>query len=267
MRDTSGKDSKINPAQNKDRQGYRSNIPGRLAIVGIGPGDTNQLTQKARQAINESDVVVGYKTYIKLLTGLIGNKEIISSGMTQEAERARAAIKKAQEGKNVCIVSSGDPGIYGMAGLALELLKNKIDVEIIPGISAALSCASLLGAPIMHDFAVISLSDLLTDKRLIEKRILLAARGDFIIVLYNPKSRKRIDLFKSAVKILLKHRSRNTVVGIVRNAYRQGQNVKVTELKHLASVNNIDMFTTVIVGNSKTYVKDKFMITPRGYVF
>lgn len=226
------------------------------------------LTQKAISTIAGSQVIVGYKTYIRLLGSLIDNKEVVSTGMTEEIERAEYAIKKTQEGKNVCIISSGDPGVYGMAGLVLELL-NKMDgdikVEIIPGIPASSSCASLLGAPLMHDFVSISLSDLLTDRGLIKKRVELAAKGDFVIVLYNPKSKKRVQPLRDACRVLMRYRSPETPVGIVRNAYRDSQEIEITSLKNMLNSGKIDMFSTVIVGNTRTYVKDGFMITPRGY--
>lgn len=195
-------------------------------------------------------------------------KEIFSSGMTQEVSRARLAIEKAQKGKNVALVSSGDPGVYGMAGLVLELLdakqRDSIGIEVIPAISAATSCASLLGAPLMHDFTVISLSDILTDIGLIKRRVALAGQGDFVIVFYNPQSKKRTQPLRQAWKILMKYRPGNTPVGIVRNAARNGQEVTITTLKGMLSA-KIDMVTTIIVGNLSTYTKGKFMITPRGY--
>ena len=248
--------------------GHSSNRQGKLSIVGIGPGDRELLSKKAGYAIAECDVVVGYRTYIKLLGKLSDGKEVISSGMTEEVKRAKLAIKKAEEGKKVCLISSGDPGIYGMAGLVLELLSGNsstVKVEIIPAISAVSACASLLGAPLMHDFAVISLSDILTDIRLIEKRVELAARADFVIVFYNPKSKKRVVPLKSAWEILMKYKSPETPVGIVRNAYRSGEEFAITDLKNMFESEKIDMFTTIIVGNRKTYIKGKYMITPRGY--
>ena len=227
------------------------------------------ISQRAREAIEECQVIVGYHTYIKLLGDLTYNKEIIYSGMTEEIKRAKYAIEHAGRGRRVCVISSGDPGVYGMAGLVLELLKkndlNKIEIEIIPGIIAATACAALLGAPLMHDFAVISLSDLLTDLELIKRRIELAAKADFVIALYNPKSAKRIIPFQKACDILLKYKSPYTPVGIVQNGYRDNQEVKVTTLKNLFSFKKINMATTILIGNSKTYVKDKYMITPRGY--
>lgn len=227
------------------------------------------MSQCARKAIEESQVLVGYKTYVRLLGDLARGKEVIFSGMTEEVKRAKRAIENARRGKRVSIISSGDPGVYGMAGLVLELLKkddlNRIEIEIIPGIIAATSCAALLGAPLMHDFAVISLSDLLTDLKLIKRRVELAAKADFVIALYNPKSTKRIIPFQKACEILLKYKSPQTPVGIVQNAYRDNQEVVVTTLERLISSEKINMATTIIVGNSKTYLKGGFMITPRGY--
>lgn len=239
-----------------------------MNIVGIGPGSIRLLTKEAYEAINKSSVVVGYKTYSRLLGSLLKDKEVYSFGMGQEVERVKTAINKALEGKIVSLISGGDPGIYGMAGLALELLDRGIDIkiEIISGIPALLSCAALLGAPLMHDFAVISLSDLLTDIRLIEERLKSALFGDFVIVLYNPSSRKRRRPWESALRILLSHRSLDTPVGIVWNAKRRNEEVLITTLKKLPSFDGIDMKTTIIVGNSKTYVKGKYMITPRGYL-
>ena len=189
--------------------------------------------------------------------------------MTGEVKRARFAIKKALEGNRVCLVSGGDPGIYGMAGIVLELLSNdereKIKIEVIPGISAASACASLLGAPLVHDFAVISLSDCLTEKRLIEERVKKVCQGDFVIVFYNPRSKSRVTPLKAAWQILMKYKSPQTPVGIVRNAYRENESIEITELKNMLCLRMIDMRTTIIVGNSETYVKGGYMITPRGY--
>lgn len=229
------------------------------------------MSQSVREAISGSQVIVGYNTYIKLLGDLIDGKEVISSGMTNELKRAHQAIEKALEGKNVCLVSSGDPGVYGMASVALELLKskdaNRLKVEIIPGIMAATACASLLGAPLGHDFAVISLSDLLTDWKEIEERLQTATKADFVIVLYNPSSKARLKPLNKAWKIISTYRSCHTPVGIVRNAYRDGEEVRITTLKEAPLSKDIDMATTIIVGNSKTYIKNGYMITPRGYKF
>lgn len=227
------------------------------------------LSQKARKAIAESKVIVGYATYIKLLGSLTAGKEIISSGMTKEIERAKAAIKRALEGKTVSIISSGDPGIYGMAGAVLELLEindaKKITIEITPGITAASACASLLGAPLAQDFAVISLSDLLIKSREIEKRLRAAVKADFVIALYNPKSKSRIKPLESAWKIIRQYRPLATPVGIVKNAYRGHEKVKVMRLKDAGLLKDIDMATTIIVGNSQTFLKSGYMITARGY--
>ncbi|MEK6714514.1 MAG: precorrin-3B C(17)-methyltransferase [Candidatus Omnitrophota bacterium] len=248
---------------------YRGSCQGKLSIVGIGPGDLSCLTQKARQTIKCSQVIVGYKTYIALLGNLTKGKEVISSGMTEEIKRAQEAIQKGKEGKNVSVISSGDPGIYGMAGLVLELLNKKdidtLRIEVIPGVPSATACASLLGAPLANDFAVISLSDLLTDKNDIIKRLKAASQSDFVIVLYNPKSKKRIEPLKMAWRIIAKRLPLNTPVGIVKNAFRSGQEIIITTLKKAMALDNIDMTTTVIVGNSKTYLKNGYMITPRGY--
>ncbi|MBI5124330.1 MAG: precorrin-3B C(17)-methyltransferase [Candidatus Omnitrophica bacterium] len=238
-------------------------------MVGIGPGDAGHMSQRARKAIEQSQVLIGYKTYIGLVGNLVRGKEVISSGMTEEIERAKFAIENARGGKRVCLISSGDPGVYGMAGLVLELLEkndlDKIEIDIIPGIISANACASLLGAPLMHDFAVISLSDLLTDLGLIKRRIESAAKSDFVIVLYNPKSAGRIIPFNKACDILVRYKSPHTPVGIVRNAYRDNQEVIITTLKELISSKKVNMATTIIIGNSKTYLKGGYMITPRGY--
>lgn len=238
--------------------------------MGIGPGSISHLSLKAYKTIIASEVIVGYNTYVKLLGNLIIGKEVITSPMTQEINRANKAIDKALKGKQVCLVSSGDPGIYGMAGVVLEALspqeQKKIELEIIPGIMAASACASLLGTPLMHDFALISLSDILTEKDLIKKRIELAAQGDFVVIFYNPKSKKRVDLLQDAWRILMKYQPSSVPVGLVRNAHRQGQKIIITELgKLLHHLHKIDMLSTIIVGNSKTYVRGKYMITPRGY--
>lgn len=252
----------------------RCHRQGKLNIIGMGPGDGDSLSPRAYRAIRDCQVIVGYKAYLQLVdhlldSGLVADKEIISTGMTQEIRRAEKAIEKALKGKDVCLISSGDPGIYGMAGVILELLKKdeveRISIEIIPGITAASSCAGLLGAPLMNDFAVISLSDLLTDSKIIEKRIRSACQGDFVIAFYNPKSKKRIEPLQKAWQILMRYRSPETPVGIVRNARRENEEVVITSLKDMLAAKKIDMGTTVIVGNSKTYVKGRYMVTPRGY--
>jgi precorrin-3B C17-methyltransferase len=235
----------------------------------MGPGDPDQMSLRAYKVLQEADVIIGYKTYIDLLGELVKGKEIVSSGMKREIERSRIAIEMAAEGKYVAVVSSGDPGIYGMAGITLELVEkqgmgNKFDVEIVPGITSANAAASSLGAALMHDFAVISLSDLLTPWELIEKRLELAAQADFVTVLYNPVSKKRTEQIRTAREIFLKHKSPATPVGIVRNAKRGGEEITRTDLEHFLEY-PIDMFTVVLIGNSQTYNTENFMLTPRGY--
>ncbi len=249
-------------------------MKGKLFVVGIGPGEVGHITQKALDALFEAEVIVGYKTYVKLIRGLIKGKEVVSTGMTQEVDRCKAAIELAEKGKKVAIISSGDAGIYGMAGLVYELISCRggvtpplltvHDIEVIPGVSALNAAAAILGAPLMHDFAAISLSDLLTPLRLIQKRIEAAAMADFVICLYNPKSSGRTEQIGIARDILLRYRKPETPVGIVRNAMREGQETVITILADMLN-HEIDMLTTVIIGNSQTYVVDGVMITPRGY--
>jgi precorrin-3B C17-methyltransferase len=227
------------------------------------------LTPRAKNAITDAQIVVGYKTYLKLITELIGDKETFGTGMMQEVDRCQAAVDLAAGGKTVAVVSSGDPGIYGMAGLVLELAMKLDDscrpeVEVIAGISAVGASAAVLGAPLMHDFAVISLSDLLTPWSLIEKRAEMAAQGDFVIALYNPRSTKRVQQIEIVREILLKYRPASTPVGIVRQASRNGQKTTISDLEHFTQ-QEIDMFSMVIIGNSQTYVQAGRMITPRGY--
>jgi precorrin-3B C17-methyltransferase len=236
-------------------------------VVGIGPGNPEHLSNKAIEVLKGSDCIVGYKTYINLITDLIKGKEIIASGMRAEIERATTAIEKAVSGKVVSVISSGDPGVYGMAGLVLEVAKKdnqKIPIEVIPGISSENAAAALLGSPLMHDHVVISLSDLLTPWDLIEKRLRLAAEGDFVIALYNPKSSERKWQIEKAVEILLTHKSPGTPVGIVKDATREGQSVVITNLNEMLT-HPIDMSTLVIIGNSTTFVYDDYMVTRRGY--
>lgn len=252
----------------------------KLFVVGIGPGGAEYMSQKAYEAIKQSDTIVGYSGYINYIAHLIDNKEVFQTGMTGEVERCKYAVEKAQSGKTVAIISTGDAGLYGMAGLILELVnkstKNeigkidlnssqKIEVEIIAGISAAFAAASKLGAPLMHDTALISLSDRLTDYEVIKKRIRFAAEADFVIAIYNPKSKTRECYIEEAVKIILKFRSNNTPVGIVKNACRKNnEEVIITTLEKI-EYKIIDMFTIVIIGNSTTYIQNGKIITPRGY--
>ncbi|MCX8150711.1 MAG: precorrin-3B C(17)-methyltransferase [Candidatus Bathyarchaeota archaeon] len=226
------------------------------------------MTPKAQQEIENADVVVGYKTYVALVQNLIkSTAEVVSGTMGREVDRAKIAVTKALENKNVVVVSSGDPGVYGMAGLVLEVAAAEeapVPVEIVPGVTAATAAASKLGAPLVSDFAVISLSDLLTPWGLIEKRLRAAAEADFSIVLYNPQSEGRKEPLIKAYEILLKHRSSSTPVGVVRQAGRHGEQSVITTLDRLLDC-EIDMVTTIIVGNSKTKVLGGRMVSPRGY--
>lgn len=227
------------------------------------------MSYRAYWAIKNSNIIIGYKTYLNLIQDLIDNQEVISSGMTRERERCELALKKACEGNTVCLVSSGDPGVYGMAGIMLEIVRaadklKEIKVEVIPGITAANAAAASLGAPLMHDYAVISLSDLLTPWEVIVKRTEMAAKGDFIIALYNPKSRGRQKQIKVIQELLMQIKPKDTPVGIVTNAKRHGEAVIITTLENFTN-EEINMFSMVIIGNSQTIAWDKMLITPRGY--
>ncbi len=244
---------------------------GMIYVVGTGPGSVDDLTPRALRAIQGSDVIVGYGPYLDLVRGLTSGKETVSTGMAQEIDRCRKAIQLSREGKTVSVISGGDPGIYAMAGLVLELLYKSRDavpvspaVSIIPGISALNACAARLGAPLMHDFATISLSDRLTPWTTIERRLEAAAQADFVVVLYNPKSKGRRTHINKAQQIIMKHRPSETPVGIVKSATREQERVLLADLGHLP-FDEIDMQTTIIIGNSKSIVWDNFMITPRGY--
>lgn len=233
--------------------------------MGIGPGGREHMSLRAQQVLQAAEVIIGYKTYLKFLDDLLEGKEVVDSGMRKEVERCQLAVDKAKEGKKVAVVSSGDAGVYGMAGVVLELVgEADLEVEIVPGITAANAAAASLGAPLMHDFAVISLSDLLTPWELIKKRLACAAEGDFIITLYNPRSKGRRDQIVEAKEIIAQHRSNDTPVGIVRNAKREGEEVVITTLGEMLN-QEIDMFTMVVIGNSNTFSNGKYMITPRGY--
>ena len=238
----------------------------KLYIVGTGAGSAGGMTLDAREAILGSDIVVGYTVYVELLRGIFPDKSYLATGMKSEVERVRLALTEAQGGKTVSLVCSGDSGVYGMAGLALELSVEfpGVDIEVVPGVTAALSGGALLGAPLGHDFAVISLSDLLTPWELIEKRLRAAADGDFAIALYNPSSKKRADYLARACDILLEQRSPGTVCGIARNIGREGCSYQLTTLGKLRGT-PVDMFCTVFIGSSSTREIDGRMVTPRGY--
>lgn len=236
-------------------------------MVGIGPGNLENMSIRAVEVIKSSDCIIGYKTYINLIKDLVEEKEVISSGMRSEIERATLALEKAEAGKVVSVISSGDSGVFGMAGLVLEVAQNskqKIPVEIVPGIPSENAAAALLGAPLMHDHVTISLSDLLTPWDVIEKRVELAAEGDFVVVLYNPKSSERKWQIEKTIEIMLSKKSSDTPVGIVKSAMRKKQNVIITNLGE-ALEHPIDMTTILIIGNSTTFVYDNYMVTKRGY--
>ncbi|WP_341299543.1 precorrin-3B C(17)-methyltransferase [Lysinibacillus sp. FSL H8-0500] len=244
---------------------------GKIFVVGFGPGDFKHITTRAVEALQQSDMIIGYKTYVELIQDLVNAKSIVSTGMTEEVSRAQEAVRQAEAGSIVSVISSGDAGVYGMAGLVYEVLielgwteATGIEVEIVPGISAINSCASLLGAPIMHDACTISLSDHLTPWNLIAKRVEAAAMADFVIALYNPKSGRRTRQIVEAQRILLEYRSPDTPVGLVKSAYRERQEVTMTTLAEMLE-HDIGMLTTVIIGNSSTFFYDNKMITPRGY--
>lgn len=226
------------------------------------------MTLRARQEIERADVVIGYRTYVELIKRVIKKEtEIIIGKMGEEVKRAKIAIQKALEGKHVVVVSSGDAGVYGMAGLVIEVaeaMNVKVPIEVVPGVMAATAAAAKLGAPLMDGFVVISLSDLLTPWKEIEKRLIAAAQADMVIVLYNPKSRTRMNPLVKAHEILLKYRSSDTPVGIVRNVGREEEEVVITNLREMLK-HHIDMTTTIIIGSSKTRMVDGKMVTSRGY--
>jgi len=238
----------------------------KLYVVGIGPGDYKKMTIEVVECLNQCDVIVGYKTYIALIKEYFSEKEFLQTSMRGEIERCHMAFQEAQKGKRVAVISSGDAGIYGMAGLIYELRKEypKVEVEILPGVTAASSGASVLGAPLVHDFAVISLSDLLTPWDIIEKRLKKAAEGDFSIVIYNPSSHKREDYLKRACKILEAILPKEQICGYIRNIGREEMSWKVCTLGELQEV-SADMFTTIFIGNSQTKIIGGKMVTPRGY--
>ncbi len=244
---------------------------GKIYLVGFGPGSREHMTQRALDAISESDVVIGYSTYIKLVKDLLNDKQVVRKGMTEEIDRCIEAYEQAKQGKVVALVSSGDIGIYGMAGPTYEVLlqsgwtpTSDITVEVVPGSTALSACAALVGAPLTHDFCSISLSDLLTPWPTIAKRIESAAKGDFVVALYNPKSGRRTGQIIEAQKILLRYRSPQTPVAIVKSAYRHKQKIEYTTLNKMSEC-DIGMLSTVLIGNSTTFIQEQLMITPRGY--
>lgn len=239
----------------------------KIYAVGLGPGDMDYLAPRAREAILRSDVIAGYTGYVELIPELLMDKEIIATGMKSEAERCEAAIDEALKGKQVCVVSSGDAGIYGMAALLYELAEKnpQIEIEVIPGITAAVSAAAILGSPLANDFAVISLSDLLTPWGVIEKRLAACGAADMVMCLYNPESKKRSDYLERACNIALMYKPPETKCGYVRNAFRGvDSESRICTLDELSKA-RVDMFTTVIIGNSSTKIMNGKLVTVRGY--
>ena len=246
-------------------------MSGKISLVGIGPGSNAHMTQRAREAIAEADVVVGYSTYIKLVADLLEGKEVIRKGMTEELDRAVNALDRAREGKKVALISSGDAGVYGMAGPTYEVLfqagwtpESDITVEVVPGASAINACAALVGAPLTHDFCSISLSDLLTPWPVIARRLDAVAAADFVVALYNPKSGRRTQQIVQAQALFLRHRRPDTPVAVVKSAYRRRERIEFTTLDRMSDC-DIGMLTTVLIGNSHTFVQHGLMVTPRGY--
>lgn len=242
-------------------------MSGKLYVVGFGPGSKGDMTFRAAKAIEDVDVVTGYTTYVNILKELFPDKVYKATGMMKEKDRCRMAIEDVMNGKSVAMVSSGDSGIYGMAGIIYQLVEEMgadIEVEVIPGITAASAASAILGAPLMHDLSIISLSDLMTPMETIMKRVDSAGQSDMIVCLYNPKSKGRSHNLSEAADILLRYRPSNTPVGIVRNAGRADQSKMITTLGSLKDA-DVDMLCTVIIGNSQTYVTGGRMITPRGY--
>jgi len=254
-----------NSAKNSLSRSNHSVGRGKLAVVGIGPGSLELITPRARSAIERAEVIIGYNTYLAQIGKLIRNQEVHRLPMRKEMERCRLAGEMALAGKKVAVISGGDPGIYGMAGPILEMLgEREFTVVIIPGVTAAVSAAAALGAPLMNDFAVISLRDLLTPWPVIERRLQACSAGDLVTALYNPQSKKSGEQIVKAVQIFLKHRPETTPVGLVRNSERPAEEVILTSLKKMPE-HPIDMFTTVIIGNSQTFARGRYMVTPRGY--
>ncbi len=240
----------------------------KLFVVGLGPGGADGMTFRAQNVLRASDVIVGYTVYIDLVRADFPDKEFLSTPMRKEVDRVRLALETAAQGRTVALICSGDAGVYGMSGLCEELLPQYpgVELETVPGVSAVLSGAAILGAPLMHDFAVISLSDLLTPWEKIETRLLAAAEADFVICLYNPSSHKRHDYLQRACDLILRFASPETVCGIARNIGREGESTQVLTLEKLRDT-EVDMFSTVFIGNSQTKNINGKMVTPRGYLY
>lgn len=238
---------------------------GKIYVVGIGPGNTEDMSRRAYRTLQEVDVIAGYTTYVNLVRNEFSDKEFCVSGMKREIERCQEVLELAKKGKKVALISSGDSGIYGMAGIMLEVaMESGIAVEVVPGITSTIAGAALVGAPIMHDQALISLSDLLTAWSVIEKRLHAAGQGDFVVSLYNPKSKGRVEQIEKAREILLQYKKKETPVALLRHIGREEENYTLTNLGDFLDY-EVDMFTVVLVGNSNTYIQNGRMITPRGY--
>ncbi|ADL04984.1 precorrin-3B C(17)-methyltransferase [Lacrimispora saccharolytica] len=239
---------------------------GKLYVVGIGPGSYEDMTVRAAKALEESEIIIGYTVYVDLIREHFPHKEMLSTPMRREQERCRLAIDQAKKGKIAAMVCSGDSGVYGMSGLILEMARSEegVEIEIIPGVTAALSGGAMLGAPLGHDFAVISLSDLLTPMELIEERLRASAQADMVICLYNPSSKKRAGYLKRACEILMEYKRQETVCGLVKNIGRKEEEMAVMTLEQLRDA-QADMFSTVFIGNSMTKLLNGRMVTPRGY--
>ena len=248
----------------------KNNSKGCIAVIGMGPGMESMMTNQALQALDDAEVIVGYTVYLELLGERFAGKEMLSTPMKQETERCRLAFEEAAKGKKVAMICSGDAGIYGMASLIFEIKEElgtdaaNVDINVIPGITAASSGAAVLGAPLNHDFCVISLSDLLTPWDLIEKRLRAAAEGDFAIAIYNPSSKKRHDYLQKACDILLETAEPERACGYVRSIGRDGEEFHTCTLGELRDT-EVDMFTTVFIGNSQSRIMGDRLITPRGY--
>lgn len=238
----------------------------KLYVVGIGPGDYSNMTIRADRVLRECDLIIGYTVYVELVKSYYADKEFLSTPMTKEEERCRIAFEQAKSGKTTAMICSGDAGVYGMSGLIYAVGSDYPDVtiEVVPGVTAALAGGAVLGAPLIHDFAVISLSDLLTPWEKIEKRLRAAAEADFVVCLYNPSSKKRKTYMHRACSIMLEYKDNTTVCGYVKNIGREGEAYHVLSLEALKD-SEVDMFTTVFIGNTKTVCKDGKMVTPRGY--
>ncbi len=237
----------------------------KIYVIGIGPGSIEDMSRRAYKILENVDVIAGYSTYIDLVRDEFKEKEFYSSGMKKEIERCEKVLEIAKTGKSIALISSGDAGIYGMAGIMLEVAKESgFQVEIIPGITSSVAGAALVGAPLMHDSATISLSDLMTDWDVILKRLDRASEADFVISLYNPKSRGRVEQIVEARDVMLRHKSPKTPVALLRHVGRKEENYTLTNLDEFLT-HEIDMFTVIIIGNSKTYIYENKMITPRGY--